>query len=287
VRFSGEGPGPHRVIAAGAVQVTVHDAERFDIEGGFGNDRLTGGASHDRLDGQGGANVLKGLGGNDRLEVFIDDFADTVNGGAGFDTLDLFSGLFKSVDMTGTGGSVVTVRTDGVEVVSGIGIERVEVRGGVADDTLLGLAADDILIGFEGDDRLEGRGGDDRLDGGRGTNVLLGGSGADTFVFTEGPRLFVPAVVNTILDFSNADRIEVDASAFGSALAPGATATLIAGVSPVAPAGSTAGVFLFDTATGLLSFDANGALGGGRASLGTLLNGGVIAGIGADQIDIV
>lgn len=91
--------------------------------------------------------------------------------------------------------------------------------GGDAADFLAGGAGNDLLLGGNGADRLLGGTGADTLAGGAGPNVLTGNGGADTFRF-DAPD---GGVRDTVTDFlCGEDRIAIDASGFGLALAPGA-----------------------------------------------------------------
>jgi Ca2+-binding RTX toxin-like protein len=129
------------------------------------------------------------------------------------------------------------------------------------DDRIYGTSAGNVLTGGAGDDVVYGRGGDDTISadagndwlvGGDGVDLLTGGAGADRFYFvgaeTGGGDL--------ITDFSSAggDRIYVGQSAFGAA------PDLFTGTGgPDAIfAGHGAGLG-FDTATGALSYAADGA----------------------------
>ena len=110
------------------------------------------------------------------------------------------------------------------------------------------------------DDRLTGDATDNVITGGAGFDTLSGGGGADTFAYTSASE-----GGDTIADFDSDDRLEIDAAGFGGGLAAGvalaeaaaATGTFVSGSQP-APLGVMAN-FLYDTASGVLSFDADGS----------------------------
>jgi Ca2+-binding RTX toxin-like protein len=128
---------------------------------------------------------------------------------------------------------------------------------------LEGGLGNDFLDGGTGNDRLDGGDNNDSLIGGAGNDTLTGGIGQDAFRFgspTEG--------TDVITDFaSGTDRIQARSSTFGGL----ALGTLAAGnfrlsgqALPAAP------VFIYNGATGTLSFDANGSGAGVLTTLATL-----------------
>jgi Ca2+-binding RTX toxin-like protein len=135
--------------------------------------------------------------------------------------------------------------------------------GGLGNDKLLGGAGNDLLQGDGGRDALQGQAGDDTLVGGFGKDVLSGGTGADVFLFhtaLEGG--------DKITDFaSGIDHIGLDKVGFG-------LASLTDGVNFISATGATAtnGVptVQYDSATGILSFDADGTGAGAAVTLATL-----------------
>jgi Ca2+-binding RTX toxin-like protein len=144
--------------------------------------------------------------------------------------------------------------------------------GNSGDNIILGLFGDDIIVGRDGNDDLRGAEGSDRLEGGAGADVLWGASDlppgspdvADTFVY----RIAAHGG-DTIRDFqASVDRIEVSASGFGGGLVAGGAVTLISSANPVATGAS--GVFLYNTTTGQISWDADGAGAGAAVVLATL-----------------
>ena len=92
--------------------------------------------------------------------------------------------------------------------------------------------------------------------------MLRGDAGADTFVFDEdtfNTGGWVSSGRDRIVDFqSGLDKLEIDASEFGGGLVAGGSVDLVANTHP-SSAGHAAGVFLYDTDSGMLSFDHDGS----------------------------
>ena len=140
------------------------------------------------------------------------------------------------------------------------------IAGGQANDTISGTAnADwingddgaDSISGLAGNDSIRGGAGNDTINGGLGVDTLTGGTGADAFVYNatnEGQDVITDFTVTGVV--ANRDKFSFSSTAFGG-FAPG---TL-----PIANfnTASTNPTFLYSG--GVLSFDADGTLGGGAA----------------------
>ncbi|GJE83799.1 calcium-binding protein [Methylorubrum thiocyanatum] len=156
-----------------------------DLSGGAGADVLVGEAGDDRLQGGEGADILlDGAGrdlvsceaGDDVIILALDGAADTVDGGAGRDTLDLSA---ATVDL------VVDLRNETL-CAPELGIDR--------------IASIEAIIAGSGDDRF--------VVGGRDL-VLAGGGGGDVYAFAapDDPRDGTRIV--QITDFSVGDYIDL------------------------------------------------------------------------------
>jgi hypothetical protein len=137
------------------------------------------------------------------------------------------------------------------------GVDRVTVNGSSGNDTITGTLKSDTLIGGAGNDVLSG---------GAGNDTLEGGGGSDTFVYgaaAEGGDVIVDFVAGM-------DKIEVSAFGFGGGLVAGGLEVnrLVNGTG----ATQTFGQFLYDSANGQLSWDADGT-GAGAALLIATLSG--------------
>ena len=241
------------------------------LTGGDGNDILDGGLGNDRLFGGLGNDYLVGRDGDDYLDGGVN--YDQMDGGSGNDTY--------VVDHLG---DYIIERIDGGTdtVLSSVGwtlIPEVEnlVLTGAGSIHGTGSWRDNQLTGNIGDNRLDGREGNDLIDGGQGADTLIGGLGADVFAFTTPLGLegvvFAPEVqpvgnVDTIVDFAvGEDRIAVDDGVF---------AGLVAGVLPVeafrvgTAAEDADDRIIYDSATGNLLYDADGAGGADTVLFATL-----------------
>jgi Ca2+-binding RTX toxin-like protein len=155
-------------------------SERVDqgwtVDGGAGNDTISGGS---------GADTLLGGAGNDTIYGTPDDAR--LDGGLGFDTLDL-SGATGPVRYLASGGGQLTYWPDSTPQTYAVaaGFERV-----------IGSSFADYLFGGSGDDTLDGAGGADHIDGGLGNDALSGGGGADYFEFS-----YQGGGVDSVTDFT-------------------------------------------------------------------------------------
>jgi Ca2+-binding RTX toxin-like protein len=261
-------------------------SENDTLDGGNGNDTANGEAGNDNLRGRDGADTLNGgtenddarggngndtVNGEDGNDTFLagEAGADTVSGGLGNDRIDgggendILNGDANSDNITGGTGNDDIFGSDGDDG-NGLGLLR-------------GEDGNDRMFGNAGIDRLEGGNGDDRLEGGLGNDVLLGGAGFDSFVFGD------DAEGNDRIDdwVAADDQIQVDGSEFGGGLAAFAEQILpadrlVVGAAPVA--NQAFGQFLYNTATGQLSWDVDGTGAAAAVNVCRLLNGGVAVG---------
>ena len=201
------------------------------LQGGTGSDTLEGGAGLDVLEDGDGDNVLRGGAGNDVLVGGRGDDSlaggdgndffsvahfngsaadayghDTIEGGAGVDSLGLGELVFGSVIIDLAAGTLRGADPGSTGSASLSGIENASTNrfGG----RITGDAAANSLAGGDGSDTLEGGGGDDTLSGGPGfgggANVLLGGTGNDRLIGDNG--------VDTLDGGAGDDRLETRGS---------------------------------------------------------------------------
>lgn len=154
------------------------------IDGGWGDDTIVGTAGNDIFDDSRGVNNIQAGDGND-IVYFDRNFHDTVDGGAGNNTLRA-SISNASVDWT---------QISNIQTVDGNGLAGVQVRGTAEADvidlstvTLTGVSAID---GDFGNDTIIGTTGDDTIADVRGTNHVEAGDGDDTILFDRGHRDFI------------------------------------------------------------------------------------------------
>lgn len=121
-------------------------------------------------------------------------------------------------------------------------------------DRAIGSDFNDLLVGDDDNDILEGGSGTDRLIGGLGSDSLAAGAGLDGFVYNspeEGGDLIAD------FDPEEGDIIMVSTSGFGGGLVEGTLLTSFVSSATPTPEGSD-GTFLYNTNTGVLSFDVDG-----------------------------
>jgi serralysin len=184
--------------------------------------------------------IFFGEGGNDSLTG--GGFADILFGQEGHDRL---SGGFANDRLFG-----------------GDGNDRI--NGGGDDDEIRCGAGNDRANGGAGDDRVRGDSGNDRLDGGLGADLLTGGSGFDRFTFSTP---LGPENVDTINDFRSSDTIVLDNDVF-----TGLTAGVLRGSAfrVGTAAVDSSDRIIYDTVSGALYFDPDGAGGADQTQFATI-----------------
>jgi Ca2+-binding RTX toxin-like protein len=152
------------------------------------------------------------------------------------------------------------------------------IAGGATNDALTGGSASEWLKGFGGADKLSGGAGNDTLSGGRAKDVLSGGAGADKFVFDTALR--ASGNVDRITDFTKGDQLRLDDAVF-KALSPGVLSTSAFAVGSAKDAGDH---IVYDKASGMVSYDADGHGGAAAIPFAVLANH---AALGAHDIYVV
>lgn len=243
----------------------------FTVNGGAAGDIIYGSANNDVLSGGLGTNILTGGLGNDTFNVLA-----TAN-----DTLqDLSTGdiLTVAAGGTATATAVSSFIATAATVNAGTVTLKAAATASVIDLALATGAAGFTVTGDAGNDTITGSAKADIISGGAGDDTLTGGLGDDTFVISG-----VTSATNgqdSITDFTaGADKIQFSLAdvnpAAGAALVAGAldASNFISG-----PAATSATeYFIYDAATGVLSFDADGNGVGAAVALVTLTGNPVIA----------
>lgn len=229
-----------------------------------GADSLDGGTGNDRLDGGAGADTMLGGAGNDLY--FVDVAGDRV-----FETTTAVSTTDAGgVDTVTSAVSFNLDATPGLRFVENLilsGAGNIGGTGNALANRLTGTNANNALSGGAGNDSLSGILGNDTLNGGLGNDSLTGGSGNDVFVF------------NTALSATNIDRVAdfaagTDEIRIENAIFTGIAAGVLtsgAFVANAAGAATTAAHrIIYETDTGALFYDFNGAAAGGNVQFATL-----------------
>lgn len=219
------------------------------LAGRAGNDALEGGAGNDVLNGGRGQDNMVGGAGNDRY--LVDDHGDRVDesGGSGRDLVR----------------SAISFNLDGPQV-SGA-VERLQLTGSAAIDGI-GSDRSNSIVGNGAANHLEGRGGADWLEGAGGADTLSGGRGADRFVFREAQ----PGQTDRILDFDwREDLIVLDDAGFAGIGTAGGGLFWLSFVANASGAATTAQTrIIYETDTGILSYDADGTGSGAAVAFARL-----------------
>lgn len=221
------------------ISTVAGDTVGASLSGAAGDDTLHGGLGGDWLDG--------GLG------------ADTMDGGAGNDTYVVGSAGDMVTELVGEGTD--TVRSaighhlgDNVEDLVLIGVRAVDGSGNDLANSLTGNDAANVLAG------------------GLGADVLAGGGGADSFVFDSA---LSAGNIDRITDFvSGVDSLRLDPVIF-MVLPAGALSPDAFGLGTAAQDADDR--ILYDSATGTLRYDPDGAGGSDAQVFATVTPGAALS----------
>ncbi|MDB5432877.1 MAG: putative rhizobiocin/RTX toxin and hemolysin-type calcium binding protein, partial [Caulobacter sp.] len=221
------------------------------------------------------ANAIVGGSGDDMLDGAAG--ADKLTGGAGDDTYVVDNAGDKVTELAGGGNDTVETTLASyslaaeVETLTYTGSGSFTGGGNASDNTITGGALADNLSGKDGSDTLNGLAGVDTLSGGNGNDFLVGGAGADKLAGGAGADQFIYGSSadggDSITDFdTTADLLVLSAAGFG--IAGVGDITFVSGTNPLASgAGPT---LLYNTRSGAISWDADGAGGADAVLLATL-----------------
>ncbi len=203
----------------------------------------TGNAAANRITGNTAANVLDGASG-----------LDTLIGGLGNDTYLVTTGDVVT-ELVGSGTADRVRVTDSYTLAATAQIE-------VLETTLATATTAIILTGNAFAQTIIGNAGDNALKGGLGMDTLTGGAGKDAFVFNTASGT---TNIDRITDFNHAaDIIRLDNAIFAAlGLATGALTTTAFWASANGAAHDATDRILYNTTTGVLTYDSNGSTTGG------------------------
>ncbi len=253
---------------------TVNSSVSYTLGANIENLTLTGTAA---INGTGNSlnNLLKGNTANNSLSGAHGN--DTLDGGAGIDTLvggagnDTYT-VDNSADVV-TETSIVATEIDTVNsyvsYTLGANVEKLTLTGTTAINGT-GNSSNNTLTGNTAANSLSGGTGNDTLIGRAGADTLTGGTGADIFKLTD------ILSFDSITDFSVVDdTIHLDKAQFSKLLNTGATLT-----STEFKIGNAAldsdDYLLYNSSTGVLSYDADGNGAGIAVKIATLGTGLVL-----------
>ena len=254
---------------------------------------LIGTDGNDIIDGKAGIDILMGGAGNDILSssgsswLYGDSGKDTFNLTGGWhviadwnsaeDTLNVSFGSRVSVvtHLSSNDFTLTTAQNISVENANNAGTiflsgyysnDRLTGSAGVdilygdsGDDVLIGNAGNDNLDGGQGNDTLLGGAGDDTLNGGDGNDTLTGGAGSDTFTLfgnNQVDRLGITTITDFVSGFDKIMLINSDIYNYNNPRSSFLADELVQGAGAVALDANDH--FIFDSTTGVLSYDSDG-----------------------------
>jgi Ca2+-binding RTX toxin-like protein len=257
------------------------------LNGGEGNDTMTGGAGNDtyNVDSAGDA-VIEGSGaGRDTVQSALSSYTLGTNvenlvlatggmNGSGNALDNALTGNAAANVLIGWGGNdtmaggagndIYVVQQAGDVVTEELGAGTDTVQSALSSYTLSANVENLVLIaggvsgsGNELDNVLTGNSAANVLDGGEGSDTLIGGAGSDTFVFSS-----VSGVgnIDTIRDFvSGSDKLTFDDAIYNSLGEVGVLDETQLSVGAGLTTSTGTEHLVFDTSTGTLYFDADGA----------------------------
>jgi subtilisin-like proprotein convertase family protein len=240
--------GVEAILGSAHGDVIVGDLRRNALSGAAGDDWIDGTGGEDTLSGGEGHDHLMGRGG-----------LDIIDGGAGWDyaRYDYADAGVRAYlyDLTQNSGFAAGDQLTSIEGLVGSGFND-DLRGDIASNGLLGGDGNDLLIGFGSRD------------------FMYGGNGADMFFYTTASD--GGGIGDVINDFaSGTDMVVVNAMAFGL---NGGNFQSIGAHQFATGTAATANhaQFVFNAATGELSFDADGTGSAAASILAVLQPGGTM-----------
>jgi Ca2+-binding RTX toxin-like protein len=197
-------------IASGAAQIT--------LDGGAGDDKITGTQGADFiLGGDGNDTVIGGQGadfavlgdGDDRFVWNPGDGGDTVEGQAGFDTLQFFgSNVVENMNVFANGGRAELTRDVGSITMDLNGVERIEIHAvGGADkifvNDLSGTSVQQVAVD------LAAAAGSTKPDADIDTVTVLGTQATDTITIASAPREVVVSGLAATVFVDHGDKNDI------------------------------------------------------------------------------
>jgi Ca2+-binding RTX toxin-like protein len=238
---------------------------------------LTANVENGRILSTGSANLT----GNDLNNlIYAGAGINQIDGGSGTDTVS-----YAYATTTGTAGvtlNLAIVNPSGQSTASGISgadlVKNIEnITGSIYADYLTGNSGDNVLNGGAGNDTLNGDDGNDTLNGGAGNDLIIGGLGNDFLSGGAGLDIFVfntalnsSTNMDTITDFSVVDdQIQLANIIFNQLITGGLNADNFR-ASTDGTAADADDYVLYNTTTGVLSYDTDGNGAGAAVEIATV-----------------
>lgn len=143
----------------------------LQVNAGDGNDNVTGGLLADTIDGGAGNDTVNSGSGSDSVVGGAGN--DVINSGTGNDTVD-----------AGTGNDSVLGGAGNDSIVAGDGNDTVD--SGTGNDTVTGGTGNDSIVAGDGNDSVDAGDGNDTVTGGTGNDSIAGGTGNDNIDAGDG-----------------------------------------------------------------------------------------------------
>lgn len=186
----------------------------------------------------------------------VDTYITNLNIG---DSNNSMNDQYKNVTLTGTSNSNIYANS--------------------LNNIIYGNSGNNTIYGYAGADTIYGGAGSDMIYGGGGVDVLTGNAGADSFYMNAKPTSYISALVDKITDFNSTetDKIIFPRNVYGFS-SNTVTLSTVSTTGQLSSALLSASVFVYDSSTGLIYWNQNGASpdvgsGGVIASLSSQSNG--------------
>ena len=203
------------------------------------------------------SNNIMGMTGYDLIYAGAGALSDTYDGGVAYDTLSFYYA---------TSAVTISLALDMTQNTVGCGWDKI-----INIENLHGSLYSDMLSGSSIANNFNGLAGDDQINGFLGNDVLTGGLGKDTFVFNT--ALNAISNKDTITDFNVFDdTIQLENAIFTKLTALGTLATSYFCANATGIAADSNDFICYNTATGVLSYDADGSGSGASVAFAVLGN---------------
>ena len=169
----------HQIFGNGGWDTLIGSTTSDTLDGGAGNDTLSGGGGNDTLIGGTGNDSVSGGPGNDRIQAGgTGSGYDAIDGGPATDTLL----------GTAAGDVLGVISLTNVEIIDGgVGFDVLQLAGDGRTINLAATTLTRIerIAGGSGNDTIVGSSGNDVMAGGSGSDTLNGGPGTDTAIYAR------------------------------------------------------------------------------------------------------